>query len=64
VDSLLTEDAYSSFETEEELEQIFNAGMNNGRDKEETNQQVRKDGDENQTNDNEERQQKSLLCDL
>jgi len=43
-DSLLTEDVYSSTETEE-LEQLFNAGMNNGRekvDKEETNQQVRK----------------------
>jgi len=41
-------------ETEEELEQLFNAGMNNGRekeDKEETNQQVRKAEDENQTND-------------
>jgi hypothetical protein len=44
---------YSSIETEEELEQLFNEGMNNGRDKEgkeEANQQVRKD-DENQTND-------------
>ena len=28
---------YSSIETEEELEQLFNAGMNNGRDKEENN---------------------------
>jgi len=34
-DSPLTEDMYSSIETEEELEQLFNAGMNNGRDKEE-----------------------------
>ena len=45
---------YSSIETEEELEQIFNAGMNNGRDKEakeEANQQDRIDEDENQTND-------------
>ena len=42
---------YSSIETEEELEQLFNAGMNNGRDKEEANQQDRKDEDENQTND-------------
>jgi len=33
-DSLLVEDMYSSIETEEELEQLFNAGMNNGRDKE------------------------------
>ena len=32
-DSLLTEDMCSSTETEE-LEQLFNAGMNNGRDKE------------------------------
>ena len=41
-------------ETEEELEQLFNAGMNNGRDKEdkeEANQQDRKDEDENRTND-------------
>ena len=52
--SLLTEDMYSSVETEEELEQIFNAGMNNGRDNEdkgEANQRGRKDEDENQTND-------------
>jgi len=45
---------YFSTETEEVLEQIFNAGMNNGRDKEdkeETNQPDRKDEDENQTND-------------
>ena len=52
-DSLLTEDMYCSTETEE-LEQLFNAGMNNGRgkeDKEETNQQGRKAEDENQTND-------------
>jgi len=53
-DSLLTEDTYSSTEPEEELEQLFNAGMNNGRDKEdkeEANQQDRKDENENQTND-------------
>jgi len=37
-DSPLTEDMCSSIETEE-LEQLFNAGMNNGRDKEEANQQ-------------------------
>jgi hypothetical protein len=52
--SLLTEDMYCSTETEEELEQLFNAGMNNGRDKEdkeEANQRGRKDEDENQTND-------------
>jgi len=52
-DSPLTEDMYSSIETEE-LEQLFNAAMNNGRkkeDKEEANQQDRKDEDENQTND-------------
>ena len=41
---------YCSIETEEELEQLFNAGMDNGRDKEEANQQHRKDEDENQTN--------------
>jgi len=32
-DSLLTEVMYCSTDTEE-LEQLFNAGMNNGRDKE------------------------------
>ena len=42
---------YSSIETEEELEQLFNAAMNNGRDKQEANQQERKDGNESQTND-------------
>jgi len=45
---------YSSTETKEELEQLFNAGMNNGRkkeDKEEANQQDRTDEDKNQTND-------------
>jgi len=41
---------YCSIETEE-LEQLFNGGMNNGRDKEDANQEVRKDEDENQTND-------------
>ena len=44
---------YSSIETAE-LEHLFNAGMNNGRDKEdkeEANQQNRKDEAENQTND-------------
>jgi len=49
---LLTEDTYSSIETEEELEQLFNAGMNNGRDKEDKEQayqRCRKDEDENQT---------------
>ena len=53
-DSPLTEDMNSSLETEEELEQLFNAGMNNGQnkeDKEEVNQQDRKDEYENQTND-------------
>ena len=42
-DSLLTEDMYPSKETEE-LEELFNAGMNNGwdkEDKEEANQQDR-----------------------
>ena len=71
-DSLLTEDMYCSTETEEEREQLFNAGMNNGRDKEdkeETNQQDRKDEDENQTNDTseetvEKKEQKNLLCDF
>ena len=65
------EDMYSSVETEE-LEQLFNAGMNNGRDKEdkeEANQQGRKDEDENQTNDTseetvEKKEQKNLLCDF
>ena len=54
VDSPLTEDMYSSVEPEEELEELFNAEMNNGRDKEdkeEANQQDRKDEDENETND-------------
>ena len=32
-DSLLTEDMYCSTETGEVLERLFNAGMNNGRDK-------------------------------
>ena len=44
---------YSSIETEDELEHLFNAGMKNGRDKEEmeeANLQPRKDEDENQTN--------------
>jgi len=52
-DSPLTEDMYSSIETEEDLEQLFNAGMNNGRDKEDkegANQGGRKDEDGNQTN--------------
>ena len=49
-DSPLTEDMYSSIETEE-LEQLFNAGMNNGRDKEEANQQDGEYEAENQTND-------------
>jgi hypothetical protein len=31
-DSPLTEYMYSSIETKEELEQLFNTGMNNGRD--------------------------------
>ena len=50
-DSPLTENMFSSIETEEELEQLFNAGINNGWDKEEANQQNRKDEAENQTND-------------
>ena len=50
-DSPLTEDMYSSIETDEEMEQLFNAGMNNGWDKDEANQQDRKGEDENQTND-------------
>jgi len=47
-------DMYSSVETKEELEQLLNAGMNNGRDKEdkeEANQQDRKDEDDNPTSD-------------
>ena len=67
-DSPLTEDMYSSIETEQ-LEQLFNAGMINGQDKEEANQQDRKYEDENQTNDTseervEKKDKKSLLCDL
>ena len=51
--SPFTEDMHSSVETEEELDQLFNAAMKNGRDKEEkeeANQQPRKDKDGNQTN--------------
>jgi len=51
--SLLTEDMYCSVETEE-LQQLFNAGVDDGRDKEdkeEDNQRGRKDEDENQAND-------------
>jgi len=33
-DSPLTEDMYCSTEAEEELEQLFNSGVNNGREKE------------------------------
>jgi len=70
-DSPLTEDMYSSIETEE-LEQLFNAAMNNGQDqedKEEANQQDRKDEDENRNNDISEetvqkKDNKSLLCNL
>ena len=51
MNSPLTEDMYSSVETEEELEKLFNAEVNNVRDKEEDNQQDRRDEDENQTND-------------
>ena len=49
----LTKDIYSSIETEEELEELFNAGMYKGEgkeDKEVANQQDRKYEDENQTN--------------
>jgi len=67
-DSLLVEDTCSSIKTEEDLEQLFSAGMNNGRDKEEANQEDRKDEDENQTNDTseetvEKKDNKNLLCD-
>jgi hypothetical protein len=44
--SPLSGDVYSSVETEEELEHLFNAAMNNGRDKEgkeDANQQDTKD---------------------
>jgi len=69
-DSLLNEDMYCSTETEEELEQLFNAGTNNGRDKEdkeEANQQDRIDEYENQTNDTseetvEKKDNKKLYC--
>ena len=72
-DSPLTEDVYSSIETEEVLEQLFNSVMNNGRDKEdkeEANQQDGKDETENQINDTSEERvgkkdnNKILLCDL
>jgi hypothetical protein len=52
-DSPFADDMYSSIETEEELEQLFIAGIKNSRDKEEkkeANQQPRKDEDANQTN--------------
>jgi len=70
-ESVLTVDMYSAIETEE-LEQLFNTGMNNGRDnkdKGEANQQDRKDNDENQTNDTpeetvEKKDKNILLCDL
>jgi hypothetical protein len=69
-DSLLTEKMYLSTETEE-MEQLCNAGMDNGPDKEgkeEANQQDRKDEDENQTNDASEgtvqKTTKKLMCDL
>ena len=66
-DSSVTEDMYSSVETEEELEELFNAGMNNGQDKEEANQQDRKDEDDNQTNDTseeaaEKKEEKKVYC--
>jgi PAB1-binding protein PBP1 len=68
-DSPLAEDMYSSIENEV-LEQLFNATMNNDRNKEakeEANQKDRKD--ENQTNDTseetvEKKDNKNLLCDL
>jgi len=41
-DSPLAEDMYCSTDTEAELEQLFNAGMNNGRDKEETTKRLEK----------------------
>jgi hypothetical protein len=72
-DSLLTENIQSSTATEEDLEQLFDAGIINGRDKEdkkEANQQDRKGEDENQANDTSEEtvekkdNKKSLLCDL
>jgi hypothetical protein len=52
-----TENMYSSTETEEELEQLFKTGINNGRNKEEANQKDGKDKDENQTNDTSEETQ-------
>jgi len=68
-DSLLIEDMYSSIKTEE-MEQLFNAGINNGgekEDKEETKQQDRKDEDETQTNDTseetvEKKDNKNVYC--
>ena len=64
-DSPLSEDIHSSVEKEEELEQLFTAGMNNGRDKEDANQQDTKD--ENQTNDTskeraEKKENKNVYC--
>jgi len=57
---------HSSVETEQ-LEQLFNSGMNNDRDMEEANQQDRKDEDENQTSDTseetvEEKDNKKVYC--
>jgi len=51
-DSLLTEDIHSSIETEEQLEQPFNAGMRSRQGRQGCgHQQDRKDEDENHTND-------------
>ena len=59
-DSSLTEDMYSSIESEE-LEELIKAGMNNGPDKEEANQQDTKDEDENQINDTSEEMRGKML---
>jgi hypothetical protein len=47
--SAFTKDMYTSIESEE-LEELFNAGIKNGQDKEEANEQPRKDEAENRTN--------------
>ena len=69
-DSPITEDMYSSVETEEELKELFNAGKNSGRDKEdkeEANQQDRKDEGQNRRNDTseetaEKKDEKKVCC--
>ena len=56
---------YSSIETEEKLEHLFNVGMNNSRDKEdkeEANQQDRKDEDENTSEETVQKKDNKTFC--